>query len=224
MYADASTLYQTTLDRNPACWMAHNNLANLLVEKGQTREAIRHYDEALRLRPRYLEARFSLGNALLQVGDIEGAIAQCNAALAIKPDTAAAHNNLANALAKQKNFTQAIAHYEQAIALAPRNASMKNNLASLLATCPDASLRDTARAVKVAGEANELSKRKNALFLYTLSLAYLRNGELPEAYKTALRARVLALPHGNQRLLSLLDNEITYLQSKAAGQLPDLPP
>ncbi|MGA8146973.1 MAG: hypothetical protein WB870_05270, partial [Gallionellaceae bacterium] len=40
MYTDVETLWRTTLDRNPACWMAHNNLGFALYEKGQINEAI----------------------------------------------------------------------------------------------------------------------------------------------------------------------------------------
>jgi len=35
MYADLPTFYRTTLERNPACWMAHNNLGMVLCELGR---------------------------------------------------------------------------------------------------------------------------------------------------------------------------------------------
>ncbi len=36
MYADAETLYRTTIDRNPNCWMAYNNLGNrMLARRGE---------------------------------------------------------------------------------------------------------------------------------------------------------------------------------------------
>ena len=34
MYADKETLYRTTLDRNPNCWLVQNNLGNLLSDEG----------------------------------------------------------------------------------------------------------------------------------------------------------------------------------------------
>ena len=34
MYADAETLYRTTIERNPDCWLAHNNLGSVLNTRG----------------------------------------------------------------------------------------------------------------------------------------------------------------------------------------------
>ena len=51
MYADLETLYRTTIDRNPECWMAHNNLGWDLADRGQVDEAIAHYRKALEIKP-----------------------------------------------------------------------------------------------------------------------------------------------------------------------------
>ena len=54
-YTDAETLYRATLARNPASWMAHNNLAVEMLRAGggddRVREAAAHAAEAIRLRP-----------------------------------------------------------------------------------------------------------------------------------------------------------------------------
>ena len=41
LYRDAMTLYQATLNKNPDCWLAHDNLGNALFDSGRTKEAIR---------------------------------------------------------------------------------------------------------------------------------------------------------------------------------------
>ena len=61
MYADSETLYRTTIDRNPDCWLAHNNLGNVLADRGRIDEAIVHYRKALESNPRYAEAHYNLG-------------------------------------------------------------------------------------------------------------------------------------------------------------------
>ena len=57
IYRDEETLYRATLERNPGVWLAHNNLANLLLARiGQNPEAMSHLEAALRLRPDFPEA------------------------------------------------------------------------------------------------------------------------------------------------------------------------
>ena len=63
IYADHETLWQDTVAKNPACWMAHINLGNILAEKGQIDEAIRQYQEAIRLKPDNADAHNNLGIA-----------------------------------------------------------------------------------------------------------------------------------------------------------------
>ena len=94
IYAEQETLWQDTLAKNPASWMAYNNLGTVLDEKGQIDEAMRQYQAALRLKPDYAEAHFNLGNALSRKGQMDEAIRQFQEALRLKPDFAAARKNL----------------------------------------------------------------------------------------------------------------------------------
>ncbi len=73
-YSDVVTLYQDTLEKNPACWMAHYNLAITLREDEKIDEAIRHYREAVALKPDYGEAHYNLARLLVQKGELEDAI------------------------------------------------------------------------------------------------------------------------------------------------------
>ena len=63
IYHDAIGLYQATLQKNPGCWIAHYNLGNELDHKGRLQGAIEHYQQALRLKPDYVEASNNLGLA-----------------------------------------------------------------------------------------------------------------------------------------------------------------
>ena len=67
MYADVETLYRTTIDRNPDCWMAHNNLG--VAWRARTiDEAIGQYQKAPEIKPDYAEAHINLGTALAGCG------------------------------------------------------------------------------------------------------------------------------------------------------------
>lgn len=218
MYADGETLYRTTLARNSGCWMAHNNLANILMRSGSIPEAITHYDQALRLRPRYVEAHYNLGHALLQTGEVDGAIAQCQAALAIDPKSAEAHSNLANAIVRKHEFLEALKHYEEALRIAPNSVAFQINLASFLATSGDPELRDGPRAVELAGKAVRLTNEDNTIALHVLGSAYAEAGDLPRALATTEKALRLAEARRDEGMIRAAQKQIARLRSSASAQ------
>ena len=83
MYGDIETLWRTTLVRNPACWMAYNNLGNTLSQANRIPEAMDLFKESLRINPDNAEAYYNLGNALVQRGRTSEAIDQYKQALRI---------------------------------------------------------------------------------------------------------------------------------------------
>jgi tetratricopeptide (TPR) repeat protein len=139
MYRDSETLYRVTLARNPASWMAHNNLCSLLLARpGKLQEAAAECQSALRLRPRFAEAHNNLGSAWAQVPDrLPDAIAQFRTAFEIKPQFADAHFNLANALAQiPGRQSEAIAEYQTALRIRPDYLAAHLNLGALLLRTP----------------------------------------------------------------------------------------
>jgi len=119
MYRNASTLYETTLARNPACWMAHNNLAIILASSGHVSEAVPHLEAALRLKPDYAPAENNLGDDLMQLGRVAEAIPHFERALRLQPNYAFAHRNLGMALAMTNHVDDAVAHFARAVAIDP---------------------------------------------------------------------------------------------------------
>jgi tetratricopeptide (TPR) repeat protein len=117
-YADAETLYRTTLSRNPSCWMAHVNLGKWKLDS-DVEGAMAHFREALKLKPDLVEARHDLGNALQRLGRLEEAVTQYKEALQLRPDFAQAHNNLGNALQKLGRPEEALAECREAIRIDP---------------------------------------------------------------------------------------------------------
>jgi len=119
VFRDNETLWCDTLAQNPACWMAHNNLGIVLNDQGRLDEAIRHYQEVIRLKPDYAEAHNNLGFALAKRGQEAEAIRQYQQALRLKPDYAQAHVNLGNVLGQKGQEEEAISQYRQALRLKP---------------------------------------------------------------------------------------------------------
>src|SRR5262249_6306066 len=70
-YRDLETLWQTTIARNPSCWIAYNNLGVIQFQKGYLEDAIQKYEQSLRLHPDYPESHYNIGSALLQKGQID---------------------------------------------------------------------------------------------------------------------------------------------------------
>ena len=133
IYGGGITLYRATLQRNPDCWMARNNLGQLLYRSGRVEEAGEQLEEALRLKPDYAEAHSNLGNLLSEIGRLPEAIEHYEKAIEINPNYAEAYNNLGNALTNSGRGGEAIERFERALTRRPDYPSAHNNLAAALA-------------------------------------------------------------------------------------------
>jgi Flp pilus assembly protein TadD len=133
MYAGVETLWRATIARNPGCWLAHNNLGAICVQKGEVAHGVAQFRQALELKPREAEAHFNLAMALAINGDVEEAIAQFRQALELKPASAEACYNLGLVLARKGEVEEAIAQYRQALAIKPAFAQAHYDLGLALA-------------------------------------------------------------------------------------------
>jgi tetratricopeptide (TPR) repeat protein len=128
-YADPESLWRATLARNPACWMADNNLASELLKDGRVDEAIAAVHEGIRLEPSNAAAQATLGEALGRKGRIPEAIDAFERALAIEPSNAAARIDLGADLLQAGRLDEAIAQYTAALAIIPDSATAHGGLA-----------------------------------------------------------------------------------------------
>ncbi len=137
-YSDVETLYLATLERNPDCVLAHNNLGMLLARRGDFAAAIAHFRRALEADPNYAEAEDNLGGELAKLPGHElEAVAHFEAALRIRPNFPLAQVNLANELALiPGRWPEAEQHYLKALELKPDYAKAHNDLAIGLAQIP----------------------------------------------------------------------------------------
>jgi tetratricopeptide (TPR) repeat protein len=178
------------------------------------------YRDTLAKNPRADLAHNNLGLVLFQAGRTQEAMSHFQQAVELRPSSAHAHNNLANALRLTGRAREAAAQYEAALRFDPHNPSTCNNLAMLLATCPDASLRDGARAVELAQRANRITSGRNPLLLGTLAAAYAETGRFAEAAATARTALELASRHPNSPLAQALQAQLRRYESGLPSREP----
>ena len=191
---------------------AHVAFANALLQKKRIDDAIVHYQKAVAIRPDYFLARYGLGHALLEKGKLDAAIEHSRAALLIQPNDADCHTVLAIALDEKGQWAEAIQHYEKALEISPQSVSALNNLAWLLAAGSNASLRNGARAIQFAQQADQLSGGTNALVLRTLAAAYAEAGQFGKAIETAQAAIQLGQSQGDDSLAAELQQEIALYE------------
>ena len=191
IYANEGTLWLTTIARNPNAWLAHNNLGNTFLEKGQLDEAIAHYQKALQLKPDYANAYYNLGNALLRKGQLDEAITQYQEALQLNPDNAQARVNFGTALSQEGKLDEAITQFQQAAQIEPNNEETHNNLgAALLQKGRVAEAIAQFRQALQIAPANPKALNNLAWFLATWPEASWRDGN--KAVELARQANVLA--------------------------------
>ena len=189
---------------------AQVSLGDALLRKKRVEEAIVHYQKAMALRPDYFLARYGLARAFVEKGELDTAVQHCRAALFIRPDDADCHTLLAVALDQKGETGEAIHHYEKAVQISPKSISALNNLAWLLATSSNDALRDGNKAVKLAGEANQLLGGTNPIVLRTLAAAYAETRQFGKAIESAEAAIQLARLSGDNSLAADVGEQLGF--------------
>jgi protein O-mannosyl-transferase len=132
MYTDVVLLYQTTIEKNPNCWLAYNNLGKTLTQAGKPIEAIEYFRQALLIKAHMTEALNNMGNALGDLGRLQEAINNYQQALRIKPNDPEVHNNIGSVLGRSGRPEAAIEQYRLALQLNPDFPEAHNNLGAAL--------------------------------------------------------------------------------------------
>ncbi len=225
MFHDDQTLYRTTLARNPACWMAHTNLGDLISKiPGRLPEAIGHFEAALRINPRDVHAHNDLGLAFTKIpGRLPAAIAEYEAALRIDPRFAPAHNNLAWVLQQQGKTDEANTQYARAVALQPDYVTAHYDWGVALldqGRAAEAVIQLEAAVRLAPGHADALVNLGNAL------MQVQRAAEAVACYEQALRLKPGADVHYDLGValaeLDRRDEAAAHLRT-ALALAPDLP-
>jgi Flp pilus assembly protein TadD len=212
---EAIVHFQKTAEIQPDHIKAQEGLGMAFFQKGRVDEAIVHFQKAVAIQPDLAEANNNLGAAFLQKGQMNEAIVHYQKAAQLEPLNAEFQNNLGYALFQKGEVREAIAHYQTSLEIQPQNAITCKNLAWILATCPEASVRNGAKAVELAGQAIRLSGGPDPIFTGTLAAAYAEAGRFSEAVTTARRAQQLASGQRKPDLVKALQVQIGLYQAGA---------
>ena len=128
VYRDPRTLYETTLARNPACYLCLNNLGTLAAHGGSLEGALGYYREALRLKPDSPEAHNNVATALAQSGQLGEALPHYEQAVRAAPNYVLARVNFGGVLFRLGRIPEARAQFEAALRVMPDYAPARQNL------------------------------------------------------------------------------------------------
>jgi tetratricopeptide (TPR) repeat protein len=186
MFADITTLYTTTIERNPNCSMAHTNLGKMLADSGDVEGAIAHYQSAIRATAGYADAHNNMANALVRTGNTSLALDEFRRAISLDSSQAIYHINMSSILTQLGRFEEAVAQGREGLKLAPDNFEAHHNLGSALLHAGHSSeaIDELRAAIAISPD--------DPLPWNTLGAAYMQIGQNQEAsaqFERALQLR-----------------------------------
>jgi tetratricopeptide (TPR) repeat protein len=229
-FAEAEKELLDVVAQRPKCAVARYWLAQVAMHQEQGGEAARQLRAALAIlaeskepaatsaaeveRNLAAQCHVLLGRVLFVQRKFDQAIAEYHAGMRIDPAVFGDNDYLITALAFRGRFAEAVAHCGKALNAAPGNQSIRNKLAWLLATCPDASVRDGARAVEIAGPLIEGAGSRSPVALETLAAAYAEAGQFPQAVAAAEKAVQIAGAAGQMALAVKIRSELALYRAR----------
>ncbi len=126
----AAAAYSRVLQIVPASIQGTLSMVRVLIQSGQSVEALSLLDNTLALKPDSPLLLNSRGDLRFRLNDPDGSIADFEASIKIAPGQSEPHNNLGNVLASKSRLADAVIHYKRAIELDPEFASAHLNLAN----------------------------------------------------------------------------------------------
>lgn len=217
---EAIDQYRQALKIDPDYAEAHDSLGVALQAQGNLDEAIPEYHEALRINPESSIARRNLDEATKARKSIDQAMAGARQILKAHSDDPEAYQEMASQLEQFHLYAKAAAIYEEALGSHPRDPHLLANFAWLLATCPDAKVRNGAKAVDLASIANQISGAPDPTIVNPLAAAYAEAGRFPDALATGKRALQLAQKNSDTELSTLIEKELSGFATQQAFTYP----
>lgn len=183
--AEAAEQLEVALKLAPGHPAASRELAALRLAEGRRREAIPLLSAVLADQPEDHDVRLALALALEESGAFDQALTAYERVLAAEPERLTAVLGRASTLLRLERYAEARAALERAYAASIErgrpSGDLANALARVLATAPEATVRDGARALELAGEL--FAARADAEHAETLAMALAETGDFQSAMR-----------------------------------------
>jgi protein O-mannosyl-transferase len=207
LYRDDETLWRATLAANPDCFLAHANLANRLLERGDVDAALPHALRAVEQKPRLAQLHNNVGNVWREMGNLEEARKAYQQAVALQQNLAPAHYNLGLIALHDGRAHDAEQAFRAAVNARPEFVKARVNLSAVLLEKGEiVAAQEHLRAAE-AIRPNDPEVKTN------LGNVYLRRGDVEMAvklYQQAMSADpAYALARFNHAVVLLSRGELT---------------
>lgn len=211
---EAAAECRRAFELDPGLYEPRYTLANLLVSQGHDDEALEQFRRTIELKQDHAEAHNNLAGILARRGRTEEALKHFRKSLALKPNAPeGVYLNMVILLKREGRFAEVVRTMRAGIQNHPGSAGMKANLAWVLATCPEDSIRDGDKAVRLAESAGALSGYSNPDLLDTLAAAYAEAGRFDDAIKRAQDAGQLCSSTGRTKTAKQIKKRIKLYKS-----------
>ncbi len=174
-WTDSKKLCQHTIRVTKDNYVAHINLGSVLFDEGKYEEAIRHFNEVIRIRPELILSYNKRGLAYARLGQYQKAFEDLNYVIRLKPDYADAFNSRALINHELKRHREAIEDLTEAVRLKPDHAEAYNNRGNIYL-----GLGQHQKAVENLSKAIAL-KPDNPAIYYNRGTAYIHLAQYQQA-------------------------------------------
>ena len=131
-WRDTETFLEYNISKAPKAFSLYNGLGLFRFKQDRIDEAVRCYEQALKLNPNDAEGHNNLGVALATQGKPQRAIFHYKKAIQSRANNPQIYNNMANALAQQGKYNEAAEYYRKALDIRPLNPQFRYNMANTL--------------------------------------------------------------------------------------------
>ena len=177
--------YKRAIEADSAYLPAYNNMAALLMDTGNYREAASYLTAALAVKPAYSYALLNRGLSFYKLGDCASATEDLTRALELNNKFEMAYYHRALCARRAKDITGALADLDAVLALNPAAALAWQERGKI-----KFNLRNYAAAALDFSKSSELGK-EDPVAAYWLALALYKSGYVEGALENALRAAAL---------------------------------